>query len=146
MKALVFACALLFSTCAIAQNSNETAMLIALENAWNQAQLHHDSKALDALVADSFVSTDNDGVLMTKAQFLADNKDPNYEATMMANTDVKVLMYSNSAVVAGIYHAKGTNSGKAFDHFGRFTDTWVKLNGKWQCVASHTSNLKKTQQ
>jgi ketosteroid isomerase-like protein len=65
---------------------------------------------------------------------------------MMANTDVKVLMYSNSAVVAGIYHAKGTNSGKAFDHFGRFTDTWVKLNGKWQCVASHTSNLKKTQQ
>ena len=30
MKALVFACALLFSTCAIAQNSNETAMKQAL--------------------------------------------------------------------------------------------------------------------
>jgi hypothetical protein len=43
---------------------NET-LLIALENGWNQAQLHHDSKALDELVADSFISTDNDGTFMT---------------------------------------------------------------------------------
>jgi len=26
---------------------------------------------------------------------------------------------------------------------GRFTDTWVLDMGKWQCVASHTSLLKK---
>ena len=35
--------------------------LIALENAWNQAQLHHDSKALETLVGDRFVYTDYDG-------------------------------------------------------------------------------------
>jgi hypothetical protein len=121
----------------------ETSMLIALENAWNQAQLHHDSKALDALVADSFISTDNDGVLMTKAQFLEDNKDPSYGPTVMANSDVKVLLYKGTAVVAGVCHAKGTNAGKSFDHYRRFTDTWVYLNGKWQCVASHTSDLKR---
>jgi hypothetical protein len=47
------------------------------------------------------------------------------------------------AVVAGVYHAKGSYKGKPFDHYGRFTDTWVYLNGKWLCVASHTSALKK---
>ena len=26
-------------------------------------------------------------------------------------------------------------SGKPFVHHGRFTDTWVKLNGEWKCVA-----------
>jgi hypothetical protein len=123
-------------------HGNES-LLIALENAWNQAQLHHDSKALDGLVADTFISTDNDGVFQTKAQFLADNKDPSYAPTLMANSDERIFLYDNAAVVAGTYHAKGTYKGKPFDHYGRFTDTWVYTNGKWLCVASHTSALKK---
>lgn len=118
-------------------------MLIALENAWNQAQLHHDSKALEALVGDQFISTDNDGKLMNRAEFLADNRDPDYVFSLMTNTDMKVFTYGESAVVAGIYHAKGTYKNKPFDHTGRFTDTWVLQNGKWQCVASHTSPIKK---
>jgi uncharacterized protein DUF4440 len=121
---------------------NET-LLLALENGWNQAQLHHDTKALDGLVADTFISTDNDGTFMTKAQFLADNKDLSYAPSLMTNSDERVFLYGDVAVVAGIYHARGLNKRKPFDHYGRFTDTWVFLNGKWACVASHTSPLKK---
>ena len=133
---------------AAAQNPTEStrrdeSLLIALENAWNQAQLHHDSKALDELLADTFISTDNDGTFTTKPQFLADNNDLSYAPSVMANTDEKVFMYGNAAVVAGIYHAKGLSKGKPFDHRGRFTDTWVYMNGKWVCVATHTSTLKK---
>jgi len=142
-------CLLLVAACFAADeklpersHKNES-LLVALENAWNLAQLHHDSKALDSLVADTFVSTDNDGAFMTKAQFLADNKDPSYAATVMANSDEKVFLYGNTAVVAGIYHAKGLSKGKPFDHYGRFTDTWIYWNSKWVCVASHTSGLKK---
>ena len=126
-----------------ASTHGKESLLIALENAWNQAQLHHDSKVLDGLVADTFVSTDNDGTFMTKTQFLVDNKDLSYAPTLMANSDERIFLYGNAAVVAGIYHAKGLDKGKPFDHYGRFTDTWVYLNGKWVCVASHTSTLKK---
>ena len=52
-------------------------------------------------------------------------------------------MYADSAVVAGLYRTKGTYEGKAYEHVGRFTDTWVYTEGRWQCVASHTSLLKK---
>jgi hypothetical protein len=90
-----------------------------------------------------FISTDNDGTFMTKAQFLADNMDLSYAPSLMVNKDERVFMYQNAAVVAGIYHAKGLNKGKPFDHYGRFTDTWVYQNGKWLCVATHTSALKK---
>lgn len=117
-------------------------LLVALENAWNQAQLRHDSKALDGLVADTFISTDNDGTFMDKAAFLADNKDLSYAPSLITNTEQKVFLYGNTAVVAGIYHAKGLNKGKPFDHYGRFTDTWMYLNGKWVCLATHTSALK----
>jgi hypothetical protein len=136
------------SSLADAQNLNASAhgnetLLLALENGWNQAQLYHDSKALDGLVADTFVSTDNDGTFMTKAQFLADNKDLSYAPSVMTNSNERVFFYGDAAVVAGVYHAKGLNKGKPFDHYGRFTDMWVYASGKWACVASHTSALKK---
>jgi Domain of unknown function (DUF4440) len=149
MKTGVSVCLLwLAAAAAYAQNPGAPAagsdsLLIALENTWNQAQLHHDSKALDALIADTFISTDNDGTVMTKSQFLADNKDISYAPTLMANSDERAYLYGDAAVVAGIYHARGLYKGKPFDHYGRFTDMWVYVNGKWVCVASHTSALKK---
>lgn len=149
MKTKVIVCLIwLAGSLAAAQKPAESSpgnesLLLALENAWNQAQLHHDSKALGELVADTFISTDNEGMFMTKAEFLADNMDLSYKPSLMTNKDERVFLYDHAAVVAGIYHAKGLNKGKPFDHYGRFTDTWVYLNGKWLCVASHTSALKK---
>ena len=120
---------------------SERSKLIALENAWNQAQLHHDAKALDALVADAFVYTDYDGTVMNKTEFMADIKDASYKASLIANEKEQVYSYPNAAVVVGIYHTKGTYKGKPFEHYGRFTDTWINQDGHWQCVASHTSLL-----
>jgi ketosteroid isomerase-like protein len=124
-------------------DSSDRTKLIALENAWNQAQLNHDAEALTSLVADDFVYTDYDGTVMDKAGFLADLKDPAFRATLIANENVRVHMYSSTAVVFGTYHTKGTYKGKPFDHYGRFTDTWIYLAKGWQCVSSHTNLLRK---
>ncbi len=121
----------------------ERSKLIALENAWNQAQLHHDGPALERLISDTFVYTDWDGTVMNKAKFIADTKDPATQMTLVANDDVNVYFYSDVAIVTGAYHAKGSSEGKAFDHHGRFTDTWILQGGQWVCVASHTSLVKK---
>ena len=137
-------CWLAFNLPATAQlpksNASET-QLMALENAWNQAQIHHDDGALANLVGEKFIYTDTDGSVLDKAQFLKDSKDPDYKATLVANDNVKVDLYDNAAVVSGRYHAKGTYKAKPFDHYGRFTDTWIYLKGQWQCVASHTTLL-----
>jgi len=137
----LFLC-LAFATSGFGTTADESKIL-ALENAWNLAQLHRDSKALDSLVGDNFIYTDTDGTVMDKAQFLADNKDPSYKASFVANEDEKVFFYTTTAVVIGTYHTKGTYKGKAFEHYGRFTDTWIFQGGLWQCVASHTTLLNK---
>ena len=126
-----------------AANAADESKILALENAWNQAQLHHDAAALDQLLPASFVNTDYDGTVMNKALFLADLKDPVYQASLVVNQDVKIHSYSNAAVVTGTYHTKGRYKGKPFDHWGRFTDTWLFQDGIWQCVASHSSLIKK---
>lgn len=126
----------------LTSTANES-KLIALENAWNQAQLNHNAKALESLVGEKFVYTDYDGTVMDKARFLADVQDPAYKASLVTNENMKVDLYENAAVVSGTYHTKGTYKGKPFNHYGRFTDTWIYEHGDWQCVASHTSLLHK---
>jgi hypothetical protein len=127
----------------IANPKAERSKLIALENAWNQAQIHHDGPALERLVADTYVYTDWDGTVMNKAKFIADAKDPATEVKSAANSDVNVYFYPGVAVVTGAYHTKGSTEGKSFDHFGRFTDTWILADGQWVCVATHTNLVKK---
>jgi ketosteroid isomerase-like protein len=128
---------------AAAANPVDEEKILALENAWNQAQLHHDAGALDQLLPSTFVYTDYDGTVMNKAQFLTDLKDPDYQASLVVNQDVKVIPYGSAAVVTGTYHTKGKYKGRPFEHWGRFTDVWLFESGIWQCVASHTNLIKK---
>ena len=121
------------------KDNPEKTRLIALENAWNQAQIHRDGQALDSLLADTFVYTDWDGTVLNKARFMEDMKDPAVETTLVANEGVEVYLYPGVAVVTGAYHARGKNKGHAFDHRGRFTDTWIQRHGQWICAASHTN-------
>lgn len=131
------------SQSARAQSESQEGKILALENMWNQAQLHRDAGALEALIANRFVNTEYDGEVTDRGQFLADIKDPKFKPTAVSLQEMKVNVYSGTAVVTGIYHTKGAYNGKPYDHLGRFTDTWIFEDGKWQCVASHTSLIKK---
>jgi ketosteroid isomerase-like protein len=129
-----------------AQNSKDDSQetkLLVMEHLWNEAQVNHDARALESMIAGKFVNTEYDGEVSDKAKFLADIKDPQFSLTNLTIQDVKVNMFADAAVVVGMYRTKGLYQGKPYEHFGRFTDTWVFTEGRWQCVASHTSLLKK---
>jgi len=117
--------------------------LIALERLWNEAQIHRDAHALASMIGDKFVNTEWDGEVSERGKFLADIADPRFKALSLNIQDVKVHLYQDSAIVTGIYRAKGSFQGKPYDHLGRFTDTWVFEDAQWKCVASHTSLLQK---
>ena len=93
--------------------ANDKSKLIALENAWNQAQIHRDGNALSSLVADTFIYTDWDGTVMNKARFIADAKDSSTEIISAANDEVEVYFYPGVAIVAGAYHTKGVSKRQA---------------------------------
>jgi ketosteroid isomerase-like protein len=132
---------------AVAQKPNaddsQATKLVMMERMWNEAQVNRDARALDGMIGPQFVDTEYDGEVSDKVKFLADIKDPQFKPASMNIQDVKVSMYGDSAVIIGPYHAKGTYQSKPYEHVGRFTDTWVFTDGRWQCVASHTSLLKK---
>ncbi len=146
MKSIVFC--FLATLSAFAQTpkpafSVEPAKLVTLERMWNEAQVSRDATAVASMIGDRFVNTEYDGEVSDRRKFLADFADPKFKPGVMNIDDVKVEMYATTAIVTGIYHTKGLYGGKPYEHFGRFTDTWVFQDGAWLCVASHSSLLKK---
>ena len=101
----------------------------ALEQQWLQSQKTNNPDLVAPLLADKFVNTGSDGKVMSKAEMLADSK---------------ATAFGDTAIATGGFNAKGTDaSGKPLDVNERWTDTWMKMsNGKWQCVASHSSPVK----
>ena len=137
-------CVLLFvATLPAAQQpsmSDEGGRVMALENAWNHALEAKDTKALDMLLANTFVSVDIDGSVSSKSEFLASIKSPNYQPSQAVTEQSTVQVYGDVAVVVGVFRIKGTEKGKPYINRERFVDTWIKLKGTWQCVAT-TSTL-----
>jgi ketosteroid isomerase-like protein len=134
---------LFFVTSAAAQQSSmsdEGGRVLALESAWNHALEAKDAKALDMLLANTFVSIDIDGSISSKSEFLASIKSPDYQPSQAVTEQSSVQVYGDVAVVVGVFRIKGTEKGKPYVHRERFVDTWIRLNGAWQCVAT-TSTL-----
>jgi ketosteroid isomerase-like protein len=118
---------------------DESARVRSLENAWNQAEVKHDARALSMLLAETFEFTDDDGHFMNKSQWLAHIRNGIDQYEQLGNTGMAVHLYGNVAVATGIYQDKIKEKGKAVVRSGRFTDTWMQQNGEWKCVASQAT-------
>ena len=116
--------------------------IAALEQQWIDAAKANNADALAPLLADKFVNTDSDGKVTGKAETLARTKAGKWEIDQI--NDVKVTVFNETAIATGNWAGKGKDAdGKAVDGHERWTDTWMKMpNGKWQCVASHSSPVK----
>jgi ketosteroid isomerase-like protein len=115
--------------------------LIKLENEANDAWVKRDVEAYARLLADDYLATGPDGNMMTKAQDLASLKSDENITTSMIADDFRVRVYGDAAVVTFRSTYKSQFKGKESTGQERFTDTWVKRGGRWQCVATHYSRI-----
>lgn len=120
--------------------SDEGGRVLALENAWNHALETKDVKALNMMLANTFLSVEIDGSVSSKSEFLASIKSPDYQPSQAVTEQSSVQVYGDASVVVGVFRIKGTEKGKPYVHRERFVDTWIKINDAWQCVAT-TSTL-----
>jgi Domain of unknown function (DUF4440) len=113
----------------------DTRALLQLEDSWASALVKRDRVVFDHMLAEGFVYTENDQ-LMDRAAVLN---------SLVAGPDTVVDAHNDSmvvhrygpvtAVVTGWLIVGGKSNG-VFLHRYRFTDTWVKQNGRWQIVAA----------
>jgi uncharacterized protein (TIGR02246 family) len=133
---------------ATAQNSAEQEVR-KLERAWLDAYEKRDAKAMDEIVADDFTITFTDGSIQTKRQIMSwikEPRDPKSPTNKFYTDDVQARIYSDTVILIGRVTSEWEQNGQATKEQNRYTDTYVKRNGRWQVVASHLSNAAKTGQ
>ena len=135
---------MLAATCVFAQSSPGQEVQ-KLERAWLDAYEQHDEKAMNAIVADDFTITFPDGSMQTKAQIISSLKRPRPQGapTQKFHTEeVQARAYGDTVVLIGRVITEYQRDGQAMSSQQRYTDTYVKRDGRWQVVASHLSNAK----
>src|SRR5262249_53552893 len=121
-----------------AQPSNAQQELVQLERDWCAALVKKDATMIARILAEDYTAVGSRGTTSTKAGDLADLKDTSSTLTLCVDDNVKVRVYGDTAVVTAHGRRSGTYKGAAFnDREILYTDTFVKTNGRWQCVASH---------
>lgn len=144
---LLIASVLTVGSLGIAQSSSkgdgDESKIIAFENLWNQMQINHDADAMGKMLDADFVLTDYDGAVMSKSQFMDSIRDMSNQLTVEVSEDMKLHRHGDTVVVTGATHEKGAVGGKHYTHQGRFTDTWIKKEGQWICIASHLGLISK---
>ena len=101
---------------------------MALENQWLQAAKTQSPDLIAASYDDRIVDTDSSGKVATKAQGMAYLKATKF--TTAEYEDVQVTVFGNTAIAAGGFKAKGTDSKGPFDIHERWTDTWETLQSR----------------
>lgn len=112
-----------------------------LERQWLDAYEQNNSEAMTKIVADEFVITFTNGTQQTKPQLMNMIKNPGSGPKMRFYTEeVKSQAYGDTVILRGRVVTEYERDGKQVQEKSRYTDTYVKRNGRWQVVASHLSN------
>ena len=144
-KVLAFALLCLFSmSLAAGQQASKTSVedqIKKQEQNWAHATVKEGAAAVDQYEADDIIDTDPTGRVTDKTQDKTDMSSGDLKFQSIELSDLKVLVYGNTAVAAGTSTVRGTYKGQDISGKYRFTDTWVKRDDKWQVVATQATRL-----
>ena len=122
------------------QGSDTTSQtLTSLEEKWVGALTKSDTAALESILGNAYVDTDEHGQRTDRQEVLSVLKSGDLKFESIKLSDMQVHLYGYAAVVTGTADQAGHFKGQSLTAKIVFTDTFIKQNGKWRAVASHRS-------
>jgi len=113
----------------------------SLERRWASAAVRAAISEVSTYEADDVVFTDAEGHVSGKEQDLAALQSGDEKMQTIELRDVRVQVYDSTAIATGTNIMRWSQKGKDASGQYRFTDTWVKRNGRWRVVASQITKI-----
>jgi hypothetical protein len=113
-----------------------------LERDGREATLRNDVAMWEWLLADSWVNTNADGTMTTKAHLLTLLRERPFAFVSIEDDDVEVRLHPATAVVTGRSSRtlRGPD-GRLIERHARFTRVYVLENDRWQVVAAQSTPI-----
>lgn len=115
--------------------------LMQMERDWAQAMINGDMAALDRIMAPDWVLISPFGWKQTRAEAMEDFRSGAMKFVSMTPSDLDIRVFGDTAVVTGRSVDKGTYKGQDMSGEYRFTDVFVKRDGRWQAVSTHVTRV-----
>jgi ketosteroid isomerase-like protein len=113
--------------------------LIKLQNEWATARIKGDVAFLERLYAKEFRITAMDGSVVDRARDIDVFASGEMKPQAINDEDMKVAVYGETAIVTGIEDVKGTYKGNYGEFALRFTNVFIRRDGRWQMVTHHST-------
>jgi ketosteroid isomerase-like protein len=117
----------------------EETKVLTLEKKWTDAYKQRNIGIMTSLLAEDFVITVEDGRIFGKIGYMAHTADSSVQVDVAEESELRVHLHGNVAVVTGAYHEMGNSKGKRYEYRDRLTDVWMRIDGQWQLIASQYS-------
>ena len=127
------------SNCAMASPADDEKAVAELDTQYQRAVKNNDAATMDRILADDFVLVTGRGKTATKADLLNEARSGAIVYEHQEDTEQRVRVWGDTAVVTALLWAKGTESGKAFDYKLWFSDTYVRTPTGWRYVFGQAS-------
>jgi ketosteroid isomerase-like protein len=113
----------------------------AIEQKMADALLKGDGPGFGKLVSDDWKIVLTDGKMLTIAQVNEALAGGKLKFRSVKLSDLEVRSYGDTVIVIGVNQTSGSWDLDDFQGKDRFTDVFVRKDGAWKCVASHTSTI-----
>jgi ketosteroid isomerase-like protein len=117
--------------------------VLKVEQEQDEAVAKSDVKVLDRIWADGLVYTTPTGELVTKAQHLADFRSGVRKFDTMKHDNFHVRVYGDTAVLTARSTSTLHYKGQVSVGPRVFTNVYVKMDGRWQLVSHHVTDVAK---
>jgi ketosteroid isomerase-like protein len=120
---------------------NAAATIEAIERRWAHALATRDTAALRAILAETYISTDENGNRSDRSTMLNALASGDLRIDSISLGDMHVSAYRDAAVATGTATQAATYKGQPLSRAVAFTDTFILQQGRWRAVASHHSGI-----
>ena len=140
--ALVTVFALLWAVPALrADEAADQAAVREAEKSCAAALVKADYQALGEFFSEDWQMVDPAGQTATREQIFKALNAGELKFVSYELGELNVRVIGDTAVVIGHGHPRGQFHGEPFEENEVFTDTFVRVGGKWRCVLSHTTDV-----
>jgi ketosteroid isomerase-like protein len=139
---LLAACAIFTAATVYGQGPDAKKELLQIEQDYAKALSSNDTKAILAGLAQEWKLVMANGEVITRGDLAEALESGKLKFQAYSSADLDVRIFGETAVVIGSGTAKGSWEGQDFTSADRFTDVFVRRDGKWSCVSSHSTELK----
>ena len=131
--------AFVLALAARADDRSDEKQILKLEDDWVRAMETKDRQLLDKIVAPSFTFIEPDGTVKNRAEYLTARSGESYQTETFENTDLKVQLLGNFAIVSGLANITERRHGKRYRFRARWKEISRKSNGNWQVLTSQAT-------